>query len=441
MTSAEQIQSNAPHFDLSDSELLDSPSSPPNLSSDPDLFAEVPKACSLRVVTQPPPQFRPMDSSAIINARAYDAAFRTLQNSVDNVVSRSDLPRFLMQLEASVRPRGLDSATNQKLLLDLVMSKAARFVSGYTFDSYQAARLRLLSRHCSVPSQRLQHDVQQLLQSRRVSADDHLSAFEKFRHLVNIHNYAKTVLRQTGMSPELLCDYAIEFLPAARRQVHRHALKKGDHPTLEDVFDSIEQDLDDWQSDEILNLSEPRQVALTSSPPSRYIFAEPMAELSCTVQTPPVRCQFCGKRGVYSRVCSCAGALQSRRQVTSRPPVTLPNSVPLNPVRCFSCQEPGHVRRDCPLLIDRRPQPYQSSSGISRGSSSRLKCIFCNGNHISRTCSSNPLRRDVTLCNYCGNQGHSSAVCRIKSNDEVSSQTVLSVAGNEEAAQKTSSSQ
>lgn len=419
------------------------------------LIANTPRASSLRLPTNRytvrPPRVE-VSGSGACDTRTYDSAFLALSRSLEEVRSRAEIPSFLLRLEQKVRPRCLDPVTADRLLLDVLLDKAPMFLSVNECDSYPAARARLLLKTHAAPSQRLQQEFDRLLEGLNETPDDRIPALAKFRYLVHVHHYVCAVLEQTPMPIEMICDLAIEMLPPSRRQVVRNDMKRGHLNTLEDAFDAIEQNLEEWKADH----------SGTSSSGGRVVSVVAETPLLAIQQAErPLRCAFCGKHGTYARVCSCPQAVRSRDQTEARVTALNPDTAPLQPpigsVRtCYNCHQPGHVRAHCPNANSRPSGPYSGSNRIplparnnmrqqqDRTSSSSVdpsvRCIYCGANHISRLCTQNPLKRVVTVCNYCGYKGHHESVCRIRSNDENSIRQVTMVAGNEKAVRETQSS-
>lgn len=153
------------------------------------------------------------------DTRTYDSAFFALSRSLEEVRCRSEIPSFLLRLEQKVRPRCLDPVTADGLLLDVLLDKAPMFLFVNECDSYPAARMRLLLKTHAAPSQRLQQEFDQLIEGLRETPEDRIPALAEFRYVVHVHRYVCGVLEQTPMPIELICDLAIEMLPASRRQV------------------------------------------------------------------------------------------------------------------------------------------------------------------------------------------------------------------------------
>jgi hypothetical protein len=389
------------------------------------LFAQAKKSASI-AITRKRLRLPQTDSAVVrIDTKEFDSAFKHLLQVVEGPLSRQDIPRFLMQLESRVKTRGLDRATSEKLLIELVASKASTYVDDGEDYFYDDIRDRLLARYHGNPLQHVQSEMLTLLQDPKPTPQHYLDAFTTFRRLIGVYAYIAAVLNQPSLSSELICDYTVKLMPASYRQSTRHAFRRGDYSNIVEVLNHVECDLEDHRSD---NHSSPtRTVAYIdteqeqeTADQSRFVFA--------TQTTPAVRCEFCGKSGTFARVCSCPQASASRSQVLSIPNNVNPNSQPLrgNNQRvygsCYSCGEVGHMRNQC-------PQRQQNSTSTTRAAPygnpnntpvSNHACMFCGANHISRMCSKNPARPNAeSFCAYCHRRGHTEMICRQKANDLV----------------------
>ena len=105
----------------------------------------------------------------------------------------------------------------------------------------------------------------------------------------------------------------------------------------------------------------------------------------------PLRCFKCNEPGHIAA--QCQAGVQSRSST----------------LVCFQCNQPGHFKRDCPQTVPSKfIQEWTAPKEVSR-----VTCFRCNNvGHRATEC-----RTDITKdCSFCQKKGHVMNDCRLKNN-------------------------